>query len=158
MKMRLTVTGEKEVQAEIARMSVRYPGAFAAALYSEGVGIYNEARNRVPVDSGYLRDSAYVTKPNPKAQNISLEVGFGAEHASLQHQKTEYRHTQGQAKYLQNTMEKLSPGFLQRLATATQKNVAAGIETVTAAVPSRKGSRLRGRASRASRAVGAKRR
>lgn len=155
----MTVAGDKQVREQLKRASVRYPAAFGAALYSEGVGLYGEARKRVPVDSGYLRDSAYVTKPNLRSQNMKVEVGFGAEHATLQHQKTEYRHTKGEAKYLENAITGFTGGFLQRLGAQTQRNVAAGVQSVTAVVPGRKGSRRKsgGRLSRASRRAGARR-
>lgn len=154
----MVVSGEKKVLTELMRAQIRYPAAFGAALYSEGVGIYHAARARVPIDSGYLRDSAYVTRPNPKAQRISIEVGFGAEHATLQHEETQYLHTQGEAKYLQKALEDRSSGFLERLAAQTQRNVDARVETVTALVPGKKGSRTRGRLTRASQAAGRRRR
>lgn len=156
----MKVEGDAKVRDELKRLSVAVPAAFGAALYTEGVGLYGDARKRVPVDTGYLRDSAYVTRPNLKSQNMVVEVGFGAEHATLQHQNEAYRHPKGEAKYLQKAMDAFGPGFLQRLGTGTARNVQAGVATVTAVVPGRKGSRRKpaGRLSRASRAAARRRR
>ena len=81
MKVAFHVKGDKEAMAAIKKLSVRYPGAFGSALYSEGLRVYAEARKRVPVDTSYLRESAYVTKPVLRSPRMRVEVGFGAEHA-----------------------------------------------------------------------------
>jgi len=75
----------------------------AQQLAPMGGGIYS------PNDPnpGELRDSAYVRPPvGSGTANVSVEIGFTAIHAAVQHERLDFRHDNGQAKYLETAMQK----------------------------------------------------
>lgn len=64
----------------------------------------------VPVDTGALRSSGTVEGPDPR--NLVV-IGFGgqaAPYALKQHERTDYSHTVGEARYLVRGLERWEPG------------------------------------------------
>jgi hypothetical protein len=127
--MSVTVRGEAAIRRELLKLAKKYPGAAGAALYQEGMGLWNAAVKRTPVEFGVLRNSAYVSPPTQRGANVTVEVGFGTEYAIPQHERLDYQHPRGgEAKYLSNAIALAQPGALERLAKRTQRNVEAGVE------------------------------
>jgi hypothetical protein len=74
--------------------------AATEGLRKGGREILAEAKRRVPVDDGVLRDSGGLSTPS---DGTEVHVTFNAPHAWLQHEKTEYQHPDGgQSKYLES--------------------------------------------------------
>lgn len=59
----------------------------------------------VPVDTGALRDSGFVSDPIVNGNEISISMGFTEEYALVQHERLDYYHSHGQAKYLEVPLE-----------------------------------------------------
>ena len=105
MKIKVSMKGEKELRAALKAAEKRVGQATAAALYVAGNAVMTEAKQRAPVDLGVLRNSGYVTLPIAKSPRV--EVGFGGsaeQYALVQHERTEFRHEVGEAKYLENAI------------------------------------------------------
>ncbi len=60
----------------------------------------------VPIDTGELKDSGYVDEPEISGDGSGYDViiGFTAEHALIQHERLDYNHPHGQAKYLEGPL------------------------------------------------------
>lgn len=114
--MRMEVRGGPELQKALASVRGVFPSALAAALYRFGIAIASNALPRTPVEYGLLRASHYVSPPKDE-DRPSVEVGFGTRYAVAQHEGAHLRHPRGgQAFYLQNAVDALSPRALQLLA------------------------------------------
>jgi hypothetical protein len=100
------MTGLKEAQQAIKAAKVSVQQATAAAMYVAGNVVMTEAKQRAPIDLGILRASGYVTLPKAGSSPV-VEVGFGGaaeQYALIQHERTEFRHEVGEAKYLENAI------------------------------------------------------
>lgn len=63
--------------------------AAAASVYSQGLALIDVANRSgmVPVASGRLRDSAYVTLPELEGGEVAVEIGYGAPYAEEVHER-----------------------------------------------------------------------
>lgn len=83
-------------------------GAFHGAMYLLGCDIASRAMRMCPVDTGYLRQSRYVTKPDGGGSYVEVEVGFSAPYAIYVHEVPAY-HANGRAKFLTAAIAEVSP-------------------------------------------------
>jgi hypothetical protein len=94
--------------------------ALASALYTEGGLIITDSQNHyVPVLTGALRSSGHVDQPVIIGKSVSVTLGFGGPatpYALIQHENLEFRHTVGQAKYLELPFMAACGTMLPRLA------------------------------------------
>lgn len=112
-----------------------------AALYLEAQIEMTESKRRCPVSPtkaqfkamgrtpprnlrpGTLRASGYVARPQRDGKKISVTMGYGGAaeaYAVVQHERLDYRHTTGQAKYLESVLNESRPYMLQRMAAHLQ--------------------------------------
>jgi hypothetical protein len=124
------VKGIKGVRRELRKLARNYPAAAVAALYQEGVGIFNESQNEVPVDTGKLRQSGGLTVRG-RGNNWIVFVFYGTKYALRIHEDTkldanrqdpsdnrdEYgdTRTRGKSKYLADPFARMLPGVESRL-------------------------------------------
>lgn len=95
--------GLKELRAALKKVREDAHAAADRAVYVAGNEVMTDAKMRAPIDTGVLRASGYVTLP----ENGKVELGFGgaaAEYALVQHERTEFRHETGEAKFLENAI------------------------------------------------------
>lgn len=96
----------------------------AQALYIEGNDIMTDSKaNFVPVDIGTLRGSGFVENPVIDSGRIVVEIGYGGpaeSYALEQHERIDYHHKVGQAKYLETPMNQAAKGLDDRLAARIQ--------------------------------------
>lgn len=71
------------------------------------------SNQRVPVDSGELRDSGRVT-----VEGLEASVGYGAPHAVAVHENLEAHHDQGQAKFLEAALLEEQRALLEAIAAS----------------------------------------
>lgn len=89
------------VKKMLERRSKLAPGVLAAACYLFACTVVRNAMRLVPVATGYLRRSRFVTKPEVGASpRFSIEVGFGASYAQHVERNTSAAHVVGQARFL----------------------------------------------------------
>jgi hypothetical protein len=105
--------------------------ALASGLYSEAELVMTDAKaNYVPVGQppedatpGTLRNSGFVNEPEWQGNEVTVTLGFGGaaeEYALRQHEELSYKHTVGQAKYLERPMLNAATGIDDRLAAKIQ--------------------------------------
>jgi len=71
----------------------------------------------VPVDTGVLRNTGLVEPPEPTLDGVSVTLGFGgpaAIYAAVQHERLDYHHPVGQAKYLEQPVRDNLRNFTAR--------------------------------------------
>lgn len=82
----------------------------------------NKSRVLVPVDTGILRGSAYVTDPDVRSGRISVSMGYATDYAAAVHERLDAVHNPPtQAKYLEKPLlEDLPeyPGAIVRTAAS----------------------------------------
>ena len=82
----------------------------------------------VPVDTGALRATGRVEQLTPTL----VELGFGddaVDYALVQHERVDYQHTVGEARYLVRGVERWQPESSQAM-KALQANAEAGVRAV----------------------------
>lgn len=85
----------------------------AQLLTAEAHEIMAASKPLVPVDLGTLRGSGKVLPPKITGTAVTVTMGYGgpaAAYALVQHERLDYQHTSGQAKYLEEP-------FVQHTAT-----------------------------------------
>lgn len=124
MKIRLKVSGFRELKKALKAQGQRAEKSLAAALYAEGERIMAEAKRLCPVDTGTLRSTGHVQKPVIRRGSIEVTLGFGgpaAPYAVYVHENLNVHHTVGQAKYLEKPLNDAARGFAERLAAEVRR-------------------------------------
>lgn len=125
--MTITFKGLAQLQRKLKRIPVEMQRAAEAGLFEAGSIMLGDAQGRVPVDTGNLRASGFVVtttlqnlgesaRPTAEATamvtrtetEVTAVVGFGgpsAPYALVQHERTDFHHTVGEAKYLENAVK-----------------------------------------------------
>lgn len=116
----LTFTNAREFERELGRAGEKVGAASAAALYREAVSIMVDSVPLVPWDTGTLRGSQTVGRPQREGTDIVVEFGYGGaarDYAEVQHEHEEFRHPRGgQAHYLSEPVYLHGTGLDSRMA------------------------------------------
>jgi hypothetical protein len=99
----VTIQGLPRLTTLLRGAGVAATKALSAALYQQGLAIMSESQREVPVDTGVLRASGRVAQPRVEGSRVTVELGYGgaaSAYAWPQHERTDYAHTVGKAKYL----------------------------------------------------------
>lgn len=99
MRVRVTITGTAGLKRGFGAAAKRAERALAGALQETGERALKAAQQVVPVNTGALRDSGYVT-----AEGLAVELGFTAPHAPQVHEDLAAPHDDGQAKFLETAL------------------------------------------------------
>lgn len=123
------VKGAQEMVRRLRAFAQKYPDRVGAAIYAEAQVEMTEAKKRTPVSPtpapagvvpGQLRASGKVGKPERKGRDITVTLSFGegpsADYVVPQHERLDYIHTTGQAKFLESTLDESAPYMAARLA------------------------------------------
>jgi hypothetical protein len=84
----ISVSGLDELAAQLGIAVERLTAAASAATYAQGVAIIELIRRKtwIPIHTGRLAMSAYVTLPEKEGNALSVEVGYGAPYAGSRHE------------------------------------------------------------------------
>lgn len=117
--MTFRIFGINDARDTLSRLVDEAEDEMGGALREEGEDIMSTSKPLVPVDLGVLRASGFVDGPikiAPKKMRVTLGYGGAASaYALIQHERTDYHHTSGQAKYLEQPMRSAERGMGQRL-------------------------------------------
>lgn len=100
--------------------------AVAAELYREGQETMAASKPLVPVDMGVLRASGTVFRPEFDGNRVSVTIGYGgaaSDYALVQHERLDYHHDVGQAKYLEQPARARAAGFGRRVSDGVRKRL-----------------------------------
>ena len=120
---RSTITGTAELRRKLAAAGPLAVTALAAASVEEMERVMAEAKARTPVDTGTLRASGHVAPPDVGASLVKVVAGFGgaaSDYAIVQHERLDFNHPSGEAKFLERP-------FLER-AKMMPRSLARGVE------------------------------
>ena len=114
MKLSIDAEGIPQVEKEIEKATDRYRRALGAALYAKGEDIMGlSVEQMVPVDTGRLRATHYVSPPVGKAMQVL--IGYGTDYALEVHEKHPTK-----SKYLQRALDQKSSGYARHVALLTK--------------------------------------
>jgi hypothetical protein len=122
----MAVTGLKEVLAAFEGMPEVAQEAVADALHAEALAIEAASVPLVPVDTGRLRSTHYVSPPERGSDTPRAEVGYGTDYAVYVHERTEIHHETGQAKFLEQPLQQARSGYAERIARRVQARLEKG--------------------------------
>ncbi len=115
-----SLIGEEKVAARVRAIALKVPAKAAAALFIEANIEATESRRRTPVDTGALRASTEVSKPDVEFgaafSDIEVTISVGgpaAPYAVAVHENLDAFHKVGRSKYLESTIMESAP-FMQR--------------------------------------------
>ena len=124
--IQVQVTGMDELRARLLSAGKDAPRLLAGGIFIEAEGIMAESRPLVPVDTGVLRASGHVQLPDLTPTGASVEFGYGgaaSAYAVVQHERLDFSHPSGQAKFLeQPTLESVA-GMGERLAQSVGRRL-----------------------------------
>jgi hypothetical protein len=124
MDLTITYSGLKEAMQGLSAMAEKMPEAIGQAIYEEAETIMTEAKELTPVDTGALRASGHVEKPEISCSTVTVELGFGGQagggkeigYAFYVHENLEAHHTVGQAKFLETPLTDRQEDIQERIA------------------------------------------
>jgi hypothetical protein len=113
----ITVTVDaRSAQIALGRLSAAQRQRARQWLWEKGEEILTAAKEHCPVDLGNLRASGHTQR---EQNGDTVVIGFGgpaAPYALVQHERLDYHHTVGKAKYLEDEFRRLMANASAELA------------------------------------------
>ena len=121
----------------LKKIATKFPDRVAAALFMEGQIELTESKRRCPVSPtaaqfkamgrplptglvpGTLRASGTVHEPERRGRNVSVTLSYGGaaiDYAIVQHERLDFHHTTGQAKFLESVLNESRSSMAARVA------------------------------------------
>lgn len=129
------IKGLAELAKAIDEQTKLHEGALGAALYQEGIELDAKAVAQMPVDTGRMRATHYVTRPQKDADGSVIETGVGTDYAVYVHEREEIPHEVGSAKFYETALNEIRGGYAERIKERTKENLARGVTMVPAQAP-----------------------
>ena len=100
--MGIEIKGIEEIARRLRLAERTVEEAAKSAVYGQAVALAELANRKgmVPVQSGRLRASLYITTPQRIGNGVAVELGYGAEYAPAVHERSA-RPGQGQPRWLE---------------------------------------------------------
>lgn len=112
------IMGATEAASDLSRFARKSPKAMERALYKFGNEVMDESIPLVPVEEGTLRDSHMVDEPEWTGDTLGMEIGYGGaaeDYARAVHEDLEAFHDDGQAKFLEQPLNRSEPEMDSRV-------------------------------------------
>ena len=119
----MAVRGVKEMTRNLKRASKVYRKLAGKGLASEGERLRALAVDLTPVQTGFLRGSAFVNDPKESGSGAKVTVGYTAPYATSVHERTEVSRATGQPKFLSAALRALRRNYLGNLAKALNSGI-----------------------------------
>lgn len=108
------IDGLSEIRSTLSKFGVDIDKAIERALHNAAKEVIQLSSDKVPVQTGHLRDSVYFT-----LSGDSVEVGYKAPYAVDVHERTE----RPGAKFLENALNEFSGVFLEVFAKGLAREI-----------------------------------
>jgi len=118
--------GVAGVLAVLDRLAKSTPGAIGGGLFREAQRVATASRHLTPVDTGALRASHDVDRPEYSGRDVSVRISVGgpaAKYALFVHENLQARHPVGQAKFLETALSEATPGMARRIADDIERGI-----------------------------------
>ena len=119
--MSVTVKGLAGIRRGIGRVSQQYKAAVGGALYLQGSRIMAESVKQVPVDTGRLRASQFVSSPKDGPQGLTVQLGYGTDYAVPVHERKDLEHVVGNYKFLRIPFDDSKSNAARNIASDTAR-------------------------------------
>jgi len=123
MASRIVITGAAKLRRKLSAAGPLAQTALAAAVVEEQEKVMAKAKAITPVDTGTLRASGHVSPPKVGAGSVEVIAGFGgaaSAYAVVQHERLDYAHPTGQAKFLEEPFLQAAPQIPRNLARGVE--------------------------------------
>lgn len=117
MAFEVTVTGMAEVRRSLLALVEQLPARAAVGLNEVAEETMTDAKQHTPVKFGTLKRSGTVHK-HATAADLTAALSFGTEYAVFVHERTELRHTVGEAKFLEHALQRAALTMAEKIAAA----------------------------------------
>lgn len=122
MRIDAKLKGDDKIIKKLRKLVKTAPEAVTIGMVAGGEFVMSGAVERVPVDTGRLRQTAYVAPPEALGTNDDIvECGFGTAYAIPVHEKTNVSHTHGEAKFLEKAVFNRANKVLSVVARAAER-------------------------------------
>lgn len=129
-RITLDIDGIESVIKRLEGAQAALRRGVSAGVRAVGENIRTSSMRRVPVDLGVLRASHYVTEPEMDGGEVHVVVGCGGgpakPYAIVQHERLDYRHGEGEAKFLENASREEAPRAADLIARFAKASLAGG--------------------------------
>lgn len=122
----IDLSGDKEFLRKLKSLGDRATTIVSAALFQEAEAIMTESKQQCPVDTGVLRSTGHVTPPEVSGGRVVVTLGYGgpaAPYAIVQHERLDFVHKVGRAKFLEIPMLEAVNGMEARLGAMIRKGI-----------------------------------
>jgi hypothetical protein len=114
------LTGEEAMLRKLRKLERTYPDKMELAITVEAELIMTRSKSSfVPVRLGALRTSGHVEKAERVGRIVLVRLVYGgvsAPYAIIQHERLDFQHKVGEAKYLERPLNQAVPGMAKRMA------------------------------------------
>lgn len=120
----IRLTGVPELRKALQRAEPLAMEALASAMFLEQEAVMAKAKERTPVDTGVLRASGTVLRPEVEGPRVEVVAGFGGAaqgYAATVHEKLGVHHPVGQAKYLESAFLERAPHMASVMAARIRR-------------------------------------
>lgn len=126
--MGVVVTGVSAVLKALDKIAAEYRAAMGKAIYQEAAAVMAVSLRQVPVDSGRLRASQYIAKPEIDASGQPfVRIGYDTEYAAAVHERTDLKHAEPtKDHFLSDPLAEALPGYAERIAKRAKAITEAG--------------------------------
>lgn len=118
-----------KLQKNYAKLASIIENEMVLAGIEEAQDILREAQRRVPVDTGALRNSAFISAPQGTGSHVKINFGFSAPYAKIQHDNEDYNHRQGEARYLEKAIRSKGILFKVKFSDRANRQMRAQLDT-----------------------------
>lgn len=118
--LKIEVSGMKELSAVLKKIPEDIRGESKTALKKICANLQAESVKLAPKKTGALRRSCHYEVADT-GKGLSAYVGYFVPYATRQHESLTYRHTQGQAKFLETPFKQNSDKYIEYMTEAIRK-------------------------------------
>lgn len=99
--------GLEGIITDVRKLSESLDSDIAGHLYRTGHKVLTYSMEKVPVDTGFLKNTGYVDRPIRGISEITVRVGYHARYSLAVHERLDVRHKNGQAKFLEKAVKEV---------------------------------------------------
>lgn len=107
-----------EINAKLKQLEATIKSQKTDWLRDVAQDLTGEAQRRAPKDEGTLRASGHWEVKGEKAR-----IMFDQEYAAIQHERIDFVHTDGEAKYLERPMKEKQAAYINDLAARLRRKI-----------------------------------
>jgi len=122
----LNLSGLQGLMKKLAALGAKAETIAGAAIYQEAERIMAKSKHETPVDLGNLRATGVVSEPEIRGNHVVVTLGFGgpaAPYAIVQHERLDFVHKVGKAKFLEGPTLEAVAGMEARLGNRIKKGI-----------------------------------